>query len=369
MPHLYNIGITLLPGVGDVNAKNLVAYCGSAEAVFREKKARLKKIPGIGAVLVNSISDGSIQKNALARAEEEIHFIEKHKITPLFFTEKSYPKRLKQCNDGPVILYYKGTADLNAEKIISVVGTRSVTEYGKQTAEKIIEGLSCFSPIVVSGLALGVDICAHRASLKNNLQTVGVLGHGLERIYPDTHKATAKDMIKHGGLLTEFLSNTKMAPEFFPRRNRIIAGMADAVIVIESRKTGGSLITAEIANSYNRDVFAIPGRINDTVSEGCNFLIRTNRAALARSAEDIAYSLGWKKTDGPKKQKQQKLFIHLSEEEKALQRLLREKNNMHIDDISIAAKFPMSKTATLLLNMEFSGVIRSLPGKVYCLND
>lgn len=366
---LYNIGITLLPGVGDVTAKNLLAYCGSAETVFREKKLRLEKIPGIGPHTVNTISRNVVQKNVLQRAEEEIKFLEKNHIVPLFFTDEKYPQRLKHCDDGPVMLYHKGNADLNAPRVISLVGTRHATAYGKAVAEKIINGLSPFQPLIVSGLAFGIDIHAHRAALKNNLPTAAVLAHGLDVIYPAEHAHTAKQMTEQGGLLTEFISGTKMTPEFFPRRNRIIAGLADAVVVVESRKKGGSLITAEIANSYDREVFAVPGKVNDVSSEGCNCLIQSNKAALIQSANDIVRALNWDVQEKKSKKIQRELFTQFSEDEKALLHLLKEKRTMHIDDISIAAKLPMSKTATLLLNMEFLGVIRALPGKMYAINN
>lgn len=368
-PLIYNIGITLLPGVGDITAKNLIAYCGSAEAVFNEKKSHLEKIPGIGTILIDVISNGEIQKDALKRAEEEIEFLEKEKVKAIFYSDESYPFKLKQCDDGPVLLYYKGNADLNAKKILSIVGTRAATDYGKEVTKRLVEELSTYSPLIVSGLALGIDICAHKAALKNNLQTVAVLAHGLEKIYPDLNIQTAKQMIEQGGLLTEFISRTEMVPEFFPRRNRIVAGLADATIVIESKKSGGSLITADIANSYDRDVFAIPGRMNDSSSEGCNWLIKTNKAMLIQSAEDIVKALSWDVENQKPKRTQTELFANLSEEEEALVNVLKQKEKTHIDDLSLASNLPMSKTASLLLNLEFSGVIKSLPGKMYELNN
>lgn len=315
------------------------------------------------------ISNGEIQSDALKRAEEEIKFIEKEKITALFFTEKIFPFRLKQCEDAPVLLYYKGSADLNAQKIISIVGTRNATNYGKKITEKIIEELSPFSPLIISGLAYGIDICAHRASLKNNLPTIAVLAHGLDLLYPGDHANTAKQMCEQGGLLTEFISKTEMLPEFFPRRNRIVAGLADATIVIESKKSGGSLITADIANSYNREVFAVPGRLDELSSEGCNLLIKANKAMLIQSAEDVIKTLNWDVETKKEKKIQQELFKNLSGEEELIVNLLKEKKGIHIDELSIASNLPMSKTATLLLNLEFSGVVKSLPGKIFELNN
>lgn len=360
---IYNIGITLIPGIGDINGKKLIAYCGSAEAIFKEKKRNLIKIPGIGESSLNSI----ISQKVLKRAEEEIEFINKYNITPLFFLDKDYPQRLKHCIDSPVMLYYKGNADLNIPRVISIVGTRRASEYGKEACNKIIEGLSDLNILVVSGLAYGIDTNAHKAALKNNLKTVGILGHGLDRIYPSANKKLAEKMIETGGLLTDFISKSNPDRENFPKRNRIIAGIADALIVIESAMKGGALITANIANSYNRDVFAVPGKINSYYSEGCNFLIKTNKAALIQSAKDVKYIMLWESIT-EKTSKQQKLFVELSAEEELIVNILRENEETSIDYIVLESKFSSSKIASILLNLEFEGVIKSLPGKMYkCL--
>lgn len=366
---IYNIAITLLPGVGSVTAKNLIAYCGSAEAVFSEKRAGLKKIPGIGEVLVDTIANSDIQKDVLQHAEKEIKFIEKKNIIPLFFTDPDYPKRLKECVDGPVMLYTKGKMNLNAERIISIVGSRKATSYGKKICEQLVDSFSSYNVLILSGLAYGIDIYAHRASLKNNLPTVGVLAHGLDNLYPSEHYATAEKMQENGGLATEFMSETKMNPEYFPRRNRIVAGMADATIIVEATFKSGALITAEIANSYDRDVFAVPGRLDDPSSEGCNLMIKSNKAMLMQSAEDVIRAMSWNLETKKPKQKQQELFAHLSAEEERLVTILKEKEKAHVDDISHVSGLAMSRTAALLLNLEFSGVIKSLPGKVYMLNN
>lgn len=366
---IYNIGITLLPGVGDITAKNLIAYCGSAEAVFSENKSRLEKIPGAGTMMVDAILNSDIQKDALHRAEEEIQFIEKKKITPLFFTDAGYPKRLKECADSPVMLYTKGNMNLNAERIVSIVGSRKSTSYGKKICEQMVEAFAPYNALIVSGLAYGIDICAHRAALKNNLPTTGVLAHGLDLLYPAEHANTSEKMLENGGLISEFMSKTKMNPEYFPRRNRIVAGMADATIVIEATFKSGALITAEIANSYDRDVFAVPGRMDDISSEGCNLLIKANKAMLIQSAEDVIRAMSWDVKNKKPKQSQQELFAHLSAEEETLVNILKQKEKTHVDDISHASGMPMSKTAALLLNLEFSGVIKSLPGKMYTLNN
>lgn len=359
----YQIGITLIPGVGDVNGKKLISYCGSAEAVFKEKKKALLKIPGIGELTVNSI----VSQNVLERAEEEVAFIEKYRIKTFFFNDKDYPKRLKHCIDSPIMLYYKGNADLNSDKIISLVGTRRATEYGKEICSKIIEELSHLKVIVVSGLAYGIDAKAHQAALQFGLETVGVLAHGLDRIYPYAHKSMAEKMINSGGLLTDFLSKTSPDRENFPKRNRIIAGISDALVVVESAIKGGALITANIANSYNRDVFAFPGKITDKFSEGCNYLIKTNKAALIQSAKDIEYIMLWEEKSKTSTF-QHKLFEELSPEEDMIIKILQEKGEVSVDYIVLQSQLSNSKIAAILLNLEFKGMVKSLPGKMYkCL--
>jgi len=359
----YQIAVTLISGVGPVIGKTLVSYCGSPEAVFREKKTRLEKIPGIGAIIAASISNSDVMK----RAEEESIFVSKHKVTPLFFTEENYPHRLKHCDDSPLMLYYKGKGNLNHSRIIAVVGTRKATDYGKKVCEEIIQQLATFDACISSGLAYGIDICAHKAALKNNLSTIAVLAHGLDMIYPETHRTVAKKMLNDGGLLTEFMTKTKPDKENFPSRNRIVAGMSDAVLVIESAVKGGAIITANIANSYNREVFAIPGRIDDEYSQGCNFLIKKNKAVLVESAEDIVYQLGWENNneENLKKPSQLSIFNELKDDEKELVHLLQQNGKLAIDSICLRAKLPMGKVATTLLNLEFQGIVRSLPGKIY----
>jgi DNA processing protein len=360
----YKIALTLIPNIGDILAKRLVAYCGSAEAVFKEKKSSLEKIPGIGSAYAGSVVNHSI----FDRAEEEIKFIEKNTITPLFYLDANYPKRLSHCEDSPIMLYFKGNTNLNSEKIISIVGTREATEYGKKTCEKLIADLSIHNPIIISGLAYGIDICAHKAALENNLSTICVLAHGLDRIYPSIHKSTAQKLLENGGWLSDFTSGTIPNRENFPRRNRIVAGMADATIVIESKVGGGSLITADIANSYNRDVFAFPGRVDDVCSEGCNNIIKQNKAALIQSAADVVYILGWEKVKNVNAPQQKKLFIELSSDEEIIVNALKEKDSITVDDLCYASKMPMGKVSALLLTLEFSGIIKSLPGKAYRLN-
>ena len=348
-------------GIGNINAKKLIAYTGSVEGVFKEKKQNLEKIPGIGTKLSKEI----INSDARVKAEEEIKFTEKNKIEVLFFNDKNYPERLKHCEDAPIIIYQKGKYDLNKKKVLSIVGTRNATVNGKENCDKIISDLSKrgHNPLIVSGLAYGVDICAHKAAIKNNLDTVAVLGHGFSTIYPAAHRKYAKEIIYNGTLLTEFPHNSKLEPSNFVRRNRIIAGISDATIVIESAKKGGSLITAELANSYNRDVFAFPGRITDKYSEGCNLLIKTNRAALIQNYKDIEYILAWEKKN--KKAIHPKLFVELNTEEQKIYDLLKEGKELSIDVICFKINLPTSKVSAMLLNLEFQDLIISLPGKTY----
>lgn len=359
----YQIALTLVPGIGSVLGKTLVSYCGSPEAVFREKKSRLDKIPGIGPVVAESIA----VNNMFDRAEQEIAFIRKHNITTYFFSEEGYPHRLKHCDDSPLMLYYKGNGNLNHERMLAVVGTRNATDYGKKICEAIIAQLAALDVCIVSGLAYGVDICAHKAALKNNLSTVAVLAHGLDNIYPGSHRATAKKMLDQGGLLTEFTTDTNPDRENFPSRNRIVAGMSDAVLVIESAVKGGAMITANIASSYNRDVFCIPGRTDDEFSAGCNYLIKSNKAALIESAEDIAFQLGWIDSKESKKQKPSQLaiFNELKDDEKALVNLLQQNGKLAIDSICLRSNMTLSKVSSSLLTLEFRGIVRSLPGKIY----
>ena len=278
---LYHIALTSIPNIGSITAKKLIAYTGSVSQIFNDKKSTLEKIPGIGAFNAQNIIQN--KDFALNLAQHELSFIEKHNINALTYLEDNFPKRLIQCEDGPLVIFSNGEFNFNSQKVISIVGTRNATDYGKEFCENLIFDLMPHKPLIVSGLAFGVDICAHKSAIKNNLPTIGVLAHGLDRIYPAIHTSTAKQMLENGGLVTEFRSGTNPDRENFPKRNRIIAGLSDLTIVIESSKKGGSLITADLANSYNRDVFALPGRINDTQSEGCNALIKQNKAHLIQS--------------------------------------------------------------------------------------
>jgi DNA processing protein len=289
----FQLALTFIPNIGDVLAKNLVSYCGGPEKVFKAKKKDLIRVPGIDEVRAKSILDFDNWKDV----EQEISFIAKNKIHSYFYLDEKYPARLKGLIDAPVMLYAKGNLELNAARTIAIVGTRHATDYGKQITDELIEGLHQFDATIISGLAYGIDIAAHRAALKHDLQNIAVLGHGLNRLYPGQHRSVAIKMLEHGGLVTEFKSMDAFEPQNFPKRNRIVAGLSDAVIVIESAANGGALITAEVANNYNRDVFCIPGRVGDKFSEGCNRFIRTNKANLIHNAEDVAncYAMGAKR--------------------------------------------------------------------------
>jgi DNA processing protein len=359
MDILYNIGLTLLPGIGDKLGKNLIEYCGSAEAVFKEKRQNLEKIPDIGRITAQKI----VSQNVLKRAEEELRFIEKNKIQTFFFKDKNYPRRLLHCSDSPLMLYFKGNADLNVEKIVSIVGTRRCTDYGRTIIAQLLADLKTDNVLVVSGLAYGIDTTAHQTALENQLATVAVLGHGLDRIYPFQNRSLAKKMLENGGVLTDFLSKTKPDAVNFPSRNRIIAGLSDATIVVEAAQHGGALITAEIANSYCRDVFAVPGRLNDERSAGCNFLIKTNKAALIESAQDIRYLLNWDLKQKSKQIVQSKLFIELPDEQRTVFEAIQNHPEAIIDELCDLLKLPLSKLSTVLLQLEIAGIVEVLPGK------
>jgi DNA processing protein len=362
----HQIALTMIRSIGPAYAKALLAQFGDAEQIMKTPKSKLMKVHGIKEKRTGAIDFDS----AMAAAEVELNFIEKNDIRTIFYTDLDYPKRLKNCADGPVLLYAKGNIDLNRQHVVSIVGTRNATDYGRELCRQLVEELQQYDVLIVSGLASGIDVAAHKESIKQDLQTVGVLGHGLDRIYPYHNYSTAEKMQTNGGLLTEYPSGTMPDRENFPQRNRIVAGLADATVVIEASIKGGALITAEIANTYNRDVFAFPGRIDDEFSEGCNFLIRNNKASLLTCAADLAYSLGWEGI-GERKPKQEQLILpmDLSAEERMIFDIIHQhKSPLAIDDLTIKTNLPMSQLAMSLLNMEMQGYIRSLPGKTYSLN-
>ena len=360
---VYQIALTKILQVGDVVSKELIRIFGDARSIFKASFRHLEKIEGIGIVRARQIK----AFKDFESCEEEIKFIEKYKITPLFINNSNYPRRLLHCYDSPTLLYYRGGADLNAEKIISIVGTRHHSDYGKLICEELVKDLRHERILIISGLAFGIDSIAHRAALKHSLPTVGVLAHGLDRIYPHQNKTLAREMTIEGGLLTEFRNNTKPDKQNFPRRNRIVAGMSDAVVVVESKITGGSLITAELGNGYNKDVFAYPGRSTDSKSEGCNYLVKKNKANLICCADDLLEMMGWKKTAEPEGPKQRKLFIELTKDEETIVSILSEFEQVHIDDIYLKRGMSAGSVANVLLMLELNGVIISLPGKQYKL--
>lgn len=360
----YKIAISLIPGIGAVTARNLIAYVGSVEGVFQEKEKNLMKIPGVGEVNAQRVA----RQDVLERAKREVDFILKSHIQPLFYLDENYPARLKNCSDAPIILYYRGTANLNERRVISVVGTRNATNYGKEICDELIRNFSdkAYPVLVVSGLAYGIDIQAHKACLKYNVPTIAVFAHGLDKIYPSLHAPIAAKMLENGGLITDFVSETAIDRQNFLRRNRIIAGLADATIIVESAEKGGALVTADIANSYNRDVFAFPGRHNDVFSRGCNRLIKFNEAVLVENQADIERNMSWDVKAKPSKTIQASLFVELSPEEQKLVDLLKG-GDRFVDELTIETHLPMSKVSAMLLDMEFKGLVASLPGKMYRL--
>lgn len=358
---LYEVALTLVPGIGDVNGKKLVAYCGGAESVFYENKKTLSRIPGIGEKTIESI----LSQNVLSRAERELDFAEKHDIRVLYYLNSDYPKRLQHCYDSPMILYCKGNTDFNVDKIVGIVGTRNVTDYGKIMTDKIVSELVGDDVLVVSGLAYGVDTCAHSASVRNGLKTAAVLAHGLHTIYPPVNRNLAKKMLECGGsLLTEQLSGVDPDKENFPKRNRIVAGMVDCLIVVESASKGGALITAEIANAYDREVFAVPGRIGDVYSAGCNKIIKDNKANILLDVGDLRSIMRW---DENKKvmAKQMRLFREFNEEERLVMKLFEESDVVYLDKIITETMLSPTKIASILLSLEFDGILTALPGKRY----
>jgi len=358
---LHQIALTKLPQIGDITAKKLLFHFGDAEGVFSAKNKELL-VAGFSKLVIHSLRNNT----ALKEAEKEVAFVEKNNITPVFYTDANYPYRLKFCDDGPILMYYRGNANLNYNRILSIVGTRKITDYGKWIGRKIIEELSDYNILIVSGLAYGADTVAHQSALDFGIPTVGITAHGQDMLYPAENRKMAKKMLEHGGVLTEFPSETQPNRENFPKRNRIIAGLSDATLILEAGAKGGALITADIANSYSRDVFAVPGRANDLMSEGCNNLIKYNKAALVTSAKDIVRAMNWE----PKelKNKQTTLFQELNDEELLVAKILSDNGECGIDMLVNCVEFSASKMAAILLSLEFKNLVRCLPGKRYTLN-
>lgn len=364
---IYSIALTEVPGIGHIGAKKLVDELGSATDVFRYRTELPERLPDVSPRIVDALDCPA----AMTRAEQEYEFIVKNHIRCLTYHDEAYPSRLRECPDAPVALFFKGNADLNTLRIINMVGTRNATDYGKQLCLRFLQELHelCPDVLVVSGLAYGIDVHAHRAALTYGFPTVGVLAHGLDRIYPSAHRKTAVDMLAHGGLLTEFLTATEPDRYNFVSRNRIVAGMSDATIVVESAAKGGSLITAELAEGYQRDCFAFPGRITDEYSQGCNRLIRDNKAILIQSAEDFVKAICWDADSQTAKpvSVQRSLFLDLSADEQQVVDLLTERGELHINTLVVETGLPVHRMNALLFELEMKGVVRVLVGGVYRL--
>lgn len=360
---IYQIALTQIKGVGIALARNLMDVMGDEEEVFKGSISKLETIPRISRRLISEIRNSEV----LRKAEKELEFVAKNKLNIHFFTDENYPQRLTNCIDAPILMYSKGKVEFNREKVINIVGTRNATRYGKDFCSEFVKNISVKFPDVqiISGLAYGIDICAHRAALKNGLSTVAVLGHGLDRIYPHIHRQTAIELTENGALLTEFPSNTNPDGHNFVRRNRIVAGMSDATVVLESGHKGGSLITADIANSYFREVFALPGRIHDKMSCGCNQLIYGNKAQLLQSTESFISHMGWEKEEVRKLPKQTELFHDLSSSEENVYNLLNKEGVEHINNLAIELNVPLSELLMTLLELEMKNIIVALPGGMY----
>lgn len=350
-----------VPNIGDTLAKKLIAHCGSPSEVFKEKRQNLLKIDGIGTHTTKHLFDAI----HLEAAENEYKYIEKNHISCTYFKDASYPNYLKHCIDGPILLFQKGNIDLERQRIISVVGTRNITSYGTAFCEQFIADIAPLNPIIISGFAYGVDICIQREAIKHGLQTIGCLAHGLNQIYPKVHGKYQADVLKNGGFYTEFWSNSSPERENFLKRNRIIAGISEATVVVESAEKGGSLVTADIANGYNRDVFAVPGRTTDKYSLGCNNLIKQQKAHVMTSAADLIYLLNWEVEEKKQSSIQKQLFVELDETEQDIYTYLQNNGKQLLDSIALDCGLPIFKTSSTLLSMEMKGVIRPLPGKLF----
>ena len=355
----------MIPRIGPVLARRLISYTGSVEGVFKERPGRLKKIPNIGEYVLAALQDRRI----FEQVDKELSFIDRYGIRPVFYLDSDYPARLRNCEDAPIMLYIKGNLDLEKQKVLSIVGTRRATDRGLDLCRELVVDLARTGEkvIIVSGLAYGIDVCAHKAALNNGLSTVAVLGHGLDTIYPSLHRQVAAEIVDTGALVSEFSSQTAFVRGNFISRNRIIAGLSDATVVVESGEKGGALITADIANSYNREVFAFPGRVDDPRSKGCNQLIKSSKASLIEDAADLAYVMGWEITRQKRKVVQQQLFDELEGMQKRIVDLLKTHGMLSMDDIGFRCESPVSKVSPLLLDLEFRGIVRSLPGNLYKL--
>ncbi len=362
---IYQIALGNMPGIGDINAKKLITYFGDIETIFKESFRNLIKINGIGSGLAKSLTEN----RSLDRAKKELEFIRKHDIKTSYYQDDDYPVRLKECPDSPILLYYKGDLSPAPAHILCVIGTRNATRKGRDICNSIISGLAEKYPdlIIVSGLAYGIDICAHRSALKNNLSTIGVMAHGFKTLYPSLHAPTAREMLIKGALVTDFISDEPPDRNNFLKRNRIIAGMSDAALIIESGIKGGAMVTADIAMSYNREVMAVPAYPDTKYSAGCNMLIKSQKANLIENENDIEHFLNWKPVVNIKRDQE----LHLSGLDPLEAKIidcLKENNQITADQLSRIINEPVQRLSPSLLNLEFSGIIASLPGNIYKLN-
>jgi DNA processing protein len=361
----YELALVMTAGVGPVLARYLVSYLGSAKQVFETPKSRLLRVPYVGESLAQSL----LLKESLIRAEEELKRVEKHAVNLLFYTDPDFPQRLKQQADAPAMLYYKGQAPLNASRMVAIVGTRKATPYGKHLTQHLVEALTCYQDlIIISGLAYGIDAAAHKAALQSQIPTIGIMGTGMDQIYPKTHTELARQMTEKGGLLTEFPFHTKPDPYHFPARNRIVAGMADAIIVVETAINGGAMITANIANSYHKDVFAIPGNVGNRYSEGCHLLIKQHKAHLLENISDLEYIMNWQQQATKSPAISEDLSLEgLSTEERRVVEMLRQEQSLQLDELSRKSQIQVSQLSSVLLQLELQGFVKVLPGKKFTL--
>lgn len=357
------LALNFIAGLGSITQRNLIDFFGSPKAVIDASQNELQQISGVGKVISANILSG--KSEAYRKAEKEILFAEKHQIKIVAYSDKSYPRRLRECADAPMVFYYRGNADLDAARIVSVVGSRKATSYGKMLCERLIESLQDYNVLVISGLAYGIDVYAHKASLEAGIPTVGVLGHGLDTIYPSIHRNIAVKMLNNGGLLSEFSSETPADPKHFPQRNRIVAGLADVTVVVEAARRGGALITAELANNYDRDVCAFPGNIGSEYSEGCNLLIKSHRAHLITGAEDLGYVMDWLPEKRVDDTVQNTLSVRLSGAEKIVYEIVKAGGQVSIENILNQSNIQAGKLPIVLLELEMKGLIITTPGKMY----
>ncbi len=361
---LYQVALSLIPNIGPVLSRQLINHFGTPQEVFKARKGSVSKVKGFGEKLSRIIPDAN---KMLLEAESVIEKSDKARIHIHYYKEQAFPKRLININDAPIVLYSKGKTDLNAPRNIGIVGTRKATQYGLETTQRIVADSSSTNPVIISGLAYGIDVKSHREALNNGLPTIGVMACGLDKVYPVRHRSVAEKMLENGGLVSEYPIGTPADPRFFPARNRIIAGLSDALIVVEAVKKGGALITGNIAFSYDKPVFAVPGDLQSTYSEGCNNLIKQLKANIYTNFQDVAEFLNWD-LELLEETKSEQLYSNLQGTElKVVETLLANNRQMHLDKLSWQSQIPLSQLAGILLQLEFTGLIKPLPGKEYRL--